>query len=626
MASSLDDLDGIIGGASGEDEDIFPCFEDLTPFEVEYFVNDIEEHKLEEVGNKKWLTHHERIEKLNWTAHNQAKESLDEFVVDQFNMLEKGPLLIYDLILSEVWKEKIWPLVKDKIAKFSSLRTYIPVYHEASVANLIEILLYHRTSCEECGDALIDLVDWCIRKLRYLLSKPNHELVRQVTSAKECVEWDQVRCIDEQFLECEFQVCMCAISILRFMTDHRVAMPLAVTTRLLETHDVLMLLVPLMEKAPWVRKDLITGKIQKFEEHKWERVEEDDAGRLPKLHMQVWITIYNLVMDGECRNRYELTSYRKDNLLRLRRFINEVVVDQLPPLTNLHRTLEEMSISGQFTGVAPPTAASPFVVEMVAEARETLDRSYEGRWQEVADLQLREVLVKETPQELKRLGQMISVPKEMFEDPPDAPASSAWPTGGDPAAVFSGADSSSGGGYGSAGSSRSAGSGAWEAVLKLPLVSSTASFFAAARAAAGDAPVDEVIMLSAIEDQPPPREGEKLRLELRRARHAQLCAGTTAQERVACDAALNSKRQDADGTYLLAVEAPKASQVRASMRSLPLLSSKGAAKTAVQLRNLLEKPGRESLLAMYTENVAEFSVPVGEGGLNPDLVDGLGLS
>ncbi|CAK0891259.1 unnamed protein product [Prorocentrum cordatum] len=86
---------------------------------------------------------------------------------------------------------------------------------------------------------------------------------------EEFAEWDSVRALDEQFVECEFQVCMCAISIVRFLTDHRVAVPLAVTTRLLETHDVLLLLVPLMEKAPWVRKNRLNGRIQKFEEHEW---------------------------------------------------------------------------------------------------------------------------------------------------------------------------------------------------------------------------------------------------------------------------------------------------------------------------------------------------------------------
>ena len=45
-------------------------------------------------------------------------------------------------------------------------------------------------------------------------------------------------------------------------------------------------------------------------------------------------------MFPRCRARYELSSFRRENLLRLRRYINEVVVDQLPPLTNLHRALE----------------------------------------------------------------------------------------------------------------------------------------------------------------------------------------------------------------------------------------------------------------------------------------------
>ncbi|CAJ1373477.1 unnamed protein product [Effrenium voratum] len=54
--------------------DDLPCFEDLTPFEVEHFVKDLEEFQLEQVGDPRWLTQHERVEKLNWTAHNQASD------------------------------------------------------------------------------------------------------------------------------------------------------------------------------------------------------------------------------------------------------------------------------------------------------------------------------------------------------------------------------------------------------------------------------------------------------------------------------------------------------------------------------------------------------------------------
>jgi len=605
----LDGLDGLDGMLDAADtDDLLPTFEDLTPFEVEHFIADLQELQLESVGSSKWLTQHERMEKLNWTAHNQAKEGLDEYVVDQFNTLEKVPILIYDLMLIEVWKEKVWPLLKSRIAKFSSLRSYIPVYHEASVANLLECCLFHRTSCEEAGDALVDLVDFCVRKLRYLLSVPNSELVRQVSSAKDCTEWDDVRVLDEQFYECEFQVCMCVISILRFLTDHRVAMPLAVTTRLLETHDVLMLLVPLMEKAPWVRKNKLNGRIEKFEDHQWERVEADDEGRLPKLQTQVWLAIYNLVMDQECRSRYELTSIRRENLLRLRRYINEVVVDQLPPLTNLHRTLEEMSISGQFTGAdSTSVTASPFVVELVAEARETLVRTYEGRWQEVADLQMKEVFVKETPEELKRLANMISIPKEMFEEPPAVPSSQDAEQGQSDAYTAKAREA------------------AWEAISTQARVRSTASFFAAARAS--EAPPDEVIVLSA-PSQEAPKLGDRLYLELRRSRRGQLGSVLAAGQRAAAGAALAAKQGAAGGeTFAFALQT--SDNEAAAVCSVPFVSAKGASRTAVQLRQLLEKPGRETDLEMYCNDVAEFSIPVvseSEDGLAVEHVAALSLS
>eukprot|EP00403_Amphidinium_massartii_P016501 CAMPEP_0178422114 /NCGR_PEP_ID=MMETSP0689_2-20121128/27004_1 /TAXON_ID=160604 /ORGANISM="Amphidinium massartii, Strain CS-259" /LENGTH=623 /DNA_ID=CAMNT_0020043663 /DNA_START=57 /DNA_END=1924 /DNA_ORIENTATION=+ len=612
---SLDGLDGLdgladIASAAGLPldgvDDVLPTFSDLTPFEVEHFVGELQTFNIEDVGGPKWLTQHERIEKLNWTAHSQAKEGHDEYVVDQFNMQEKVPVLIYDLILINVWKERIWPLVKNHVVKFSSLRSYIPVYHEASVANLLEVCLFHRTSCEEAGDALIDLVDWCAKKLRYLVAVPNSELSRQVTSAKEVAEWDDLRNLDEQFDECEFQTCMCCISILRFLTDHRVAMPLAVTTRLLDTHDILMLLVPLMEKAPWVRINKINSRIEKFEEHQWEKIPPDDEGRLPKLQTQVWLAIYNIVMDGECRSRYELTSIRRENLLRLRRFINEVVVDQLPPLTNLHRTLEELSISGQFTGVGNAPVATPFVVELVAEVRETLERTYDGRWQEVADLQIKDVFVKESPEELKRLANMISIPKELFEEPEDdaAVSQAASATTATQTPAITGGEKAS-----STSATREDASPAYEALLKVATVRATSSFFAAAKAQ--EAPPDEVIVLS-VADQTLPQVGGRLALELRRSRPSQLRARGSAQGRIAADAALAVKRtkeQEEGQAFVLAV-AGSAAEPDVQPRLVPYVSQKGASRTAQKLVEVLSKPGCEEMLAMYREEMAQFSIPV----------------
>jgi len=282
-----------------------------------------------------------------------------------------------------------------------------------------------------------------------------------------------------------------------------------------------------------------------------------------------------------------------------------VVVDQLPPLTNLHRTLEELSISGQFTGAdASACAGSPFVVELVAEARETLLRTYEGRWQEVADLQLRDVFVKETPEELKRLANMISIPKEMFEDPPPMPQDQGQDSG---AATARARDT------------------AWEALSSLGRVRSTASFFAAACAA--HAPPDEVIILSA-PPQSSPGPGDRLYLELRRSRQGQLGSLLDPGKRAVAGAALAAKQGSAAGeTFAFACqisdnEAPV-------VRTVPFSSAKGASRTAVQLRALLEKTGQETNLDMYCNDVAEFSIAIavsGEEGLSMAHVAALSLA
>jgi hypothetical protein len=43
------------------------------------------------------------------------------------------------------------------------------MYHEATIANLFEVFLYYDYTCKAFGDGLIDLVDWCVRKITRLV-------------------------------------------------------------------------------------------------------------------------------------------------------------------------------------------------------------------------------------------------------------------------------------------------------------------------------------------------------------------------------------------------------------------------------------------------------------------------
>lgn len=82
---------------------------------------------------------------------------------------------------------------------------------------------------------------------------------------------------------------------LRYLTDHAKALPLGVVNRMANTCDVLLALIPLIDNPPWVRRH--KGKIQKFQNNRWETVERSDRLKITKLDGQVW-TVRRLI----CRN------------------------------------------------------------------------------------------------------------------------------------------------------------------------------------------------------------------------------------------------------------------------------------------------------------------------------------
>lgn len=51
-----------------------------------------------------------------------------------------------------------------------TMRIYFTLYHEATLANLLKIAMFHGHICEQAGDLLIELADYCARKMTMLIS------------------------------------------------------------------------------------------------------------------------------------------------------------------------------------------------------------------------------------------------------------------------------------------------------------------------------------------------------------------------------------------------------------------------------------------------------------------------
>lgn len=88
-----------------------------------------------------------------------------EFIMEISVTYDKIKVLIYELIVSEEWKKNVLPLIKNDIIKLNSYRNYIPIYHEAAVVNMLEILMFHRDTVDSADNYILELIDYCYRKL-----------------------------------------------------------------------------------------------------------------------------------------------------------------------------------------------------------------------------------------------------------------------------------------------------------------------------------------------------------------------------------------------------------------------------------------------------------------------------
>jgi hypothetical protein len=176
------------------------------------------------------MTQHEALEKLNVQTHINASQQRDEFVMEALVLHEKIPLLIRELVSTELWKENVFPLVHEFLSAENSIKGYMLLYHEAVLINLLESVLYHKQACEAAGDMIVELTDYCHRKLVWLLSAPAPERSADPQELKaQLIAEGQQDYLTKQVEAIRRSSALYCLSIVRFLTDHMAELPLSVT-------------------------------------------------------------------------------------------------------------------------------------------------------------------------------------------------------------------------------------------------------------------------------------------------------------------------------------------------------------------------------------------------------------
>ncbi|NXW41809.1 ZMY10 protein, partial [Nyctiprogne leucopyga] len=370
----------------------------LLPAEAEALVQALHCTELRDTGGKGWLQQHECVEKLNMHAILSASAGQEQLLTELLVTYTKIPVLIEDLISVEIWKYKIFTVLcrLEDFKPRSTFPIYVVLRHEASIINLLETVFFYKEICESAGDSILDLIDYCHRKLSLLIAQSASDSSQTVSTAElppaALLSPSFMQELQKQAEAMEFEISLKALSVLRFITDQVESLPLSALTRMLNTYNLPCLLVELVQHCPWSRRE--AGKLKKFENGAWHVVHPEDEVKMTKLDGQVWLALLNLLLSRECQGKYHFDGFNKSQLLKLRTFLTGVLIDQLPNLVEMQIFLSHLAV----TEPAPPK--KDLILEQVPVIWDRILKKNAGKWEAIAKHQVKHFF-SPTKEELK---------------------------------------------------------------------------------------------------------------------------------------------------------------------------------------------------------------------------------
>ncbi|CAH8663553.1 unnamed protein product [Schistosoma bovis] len=368
----------------------------IYPGEAEIFIRSIELVKYGDFGLERWFNYHGYLNKLNMQAVASARTQSDEFIKEFLVSHQKIPILVHDLIMVELWKQKVFKIIlSDKEEPKSAFPLYTIIYHELLLANLLETVTFHSDAVETFGDSVTDLGDWCHRSLCYLVTQSASEKEKSVyfELKNKVSDTSNLKDLDRQYKVIEYEKGIKAITIVRHLFENCLnsdsGLPPSIGRRLLYTHDIPIILCQLLEQKPWIIIGYDKSNTQR-RQHIWHEngswiPDEKTSCVIHKPEAQIWLCLFQILLANSSSLKYDCSvSHRRTALLKLRPLLTELKLDVLPVLIDLRRFLEHLSLNESYGGTSDKI--NMCLIEVVPEIRESLVSKYKNKWRKLATL------------------------------------------------------------------------------------------------------------------------------------------------------------------------------------------------------------------------------------------------
>ena len=210
-------------------------------------------------------------------------------------------------------------------------------------------------------------------------------------------------------LETEFQTTVKATSLARYICEHFDSFPISIQSRIINTHDYLMLFIPLIDEPPWSRRRNKSNNQssngeneivwEKYIDQEWKEIRPCDLLQITQCEAQCWIAVFYLTCgSAKCNEQYGLNTYRKEQILRIQKFLNEYLMDQIPILVDVTRYLNELSLMSVPDISRSGTSGSgmAMLMEQIDQVRESVLKSCKGKLDQVIEFQIESIFSKLT--------------------------------------------------------------------------------------------------------------------------------------------------------------------------------------------------------------------------------------
>ncbi|VVC45787.1 Hypothetical protein CINCED_3A011151 [Cinara cedri] len=348
----------------------------ISQSEIDFFIEHIQESKLNELGSKKWYESHDRLQKLNQQATLEATENREEYIKDQIISFGKIPIIVHEAICVTIWREKVLPeLLNISPNPKQSFTLYFILFHETVAVGLLQKILFHEEGVQALGNYALDLFDHIIFSITHLAIgiKNNFAFNTKITDTQVSEE------IIEHSHKIQFEVGICCIGIMFNMILHIKNLSISVTTRMTTNNDVPMLICHLLNTKPWIKMENNAKYI--FQDNVWKTMNANN-NIIPKQEAHLWLSLHAFFTSGELCNNYEITQFRKKNLMQLQHLLNDCLLDHIPVLIHLKQSLYQMSLSEVST-----ISKRPILIEINAEIKSNILNTYANKWKKIARVQ-----------------------------------------------------------------------------------------------------------------------------------------------------------------------------------------------------------------------------------------------